>query len=472
MADDPCHRGHCFTTGGVCQPVPIDIDETAQDGTACGADFTNVCLAGECMVPFCTTDGKACSIGCAGATHKPLADQTWCGIGKFCAVGQCKPQFSLSTKGFNFVPGAQFSGTVANLSNMLTTEPTSALTVTIDWGDGNQSAAVLSGASGALTVSGQHVFLMSGQAKIRVDVSDPYTGASATLQFNVDTQTQEFPLGKAPGGIASGPDGNLWVGEEGGFARVSTSGTVTHYPLLGIGGTPVFGSDGNLWLLTNQALWRSTLAGVATQVPLTAAHGKPWRLAAGPDGNLWITFNSLDGTGGTIVRVTTAGVLTEFPVPTVAFLEGICAGPDGAVWFTEYGANRIGRITTSGVVTEFPIPTASTFPVNITTGPDGNLWFTESGTSPQVGRITPSGTVTEFPSTFSTRYGDAISAGPDGRVWFAVRYEPYVAAITSAGVVTKIPIPSGNEAGDITTGPDHAIWYTEPAAKLIARVVP
>ncbi len=36
----------------------------------------------------------------------------------------------------------------------------------------------------------------------------------------------------------------------------------------------------------------------------------------------------------------------------------ITTGPDGALWFTEL-IDQIGRITTAGVITEFPIPTAS-----------------------------------------------------------------------------------------------------------------
>jgi len=47
---------------------------------------------------------------------------------------------------------------------------------------------------------------------------------------------------------------------------------------------------------------------------------------------------------------------------------------------TEFPAskeNNIGRITTAGMITEFPVPTAGSAPRDITTGPDGNLWFTE-----------------------------------------------------------------------------------------------
>jgi streptogramin lyase len=34
---------------------------------------------------------------------------------------------------------------------------------------------------------------------------------------------------------------------------------------------------------------------------------------------------------------------------------GITTGPDGALWFTEQNASKIGRITTAGVITEFPL---------------------------------------------------------------------------------------------------------------------
>ena len=52
-------------------------------------------------------------------------------------------------------------------------------------------------------------------------------------------------------------------------------------------------------------------------------------------------------------------------------------GPDGNLWFTEFDNNKIGRITTAGVITEFLIPTADCGAYGITPGPDGHLWFTE-----------------------------------------------------------------------------------------------
>jgi virginiamycin B lyase len=61
----------------------------------------------------------------------------------------------------------------------------------------------------------------------------------------------------------------------------------------------------------------------------------------------------------------------EYPVPTaLSNPQGITAGPDGALWFTEDIGNKIGRITTAGVITEYPVPTANSGPGGITAGPE------------------------------------------------------------------------------------------------------
>src|SRR5579859_1789397 len=60
---------------------------------------------------------------------------------------------------------------------------------------------------------------------------------------------------------------------------------------------------------------------------------------------------------------------------------GITLGPDGNLWFTEFGMDKIGRINpTTGEVNQFNL-TAGSGPRSITSGPDGNLWFTESNGS-------------------------------------------------------------------------------------------
>src|ERR1043166_4890928 len=49
--------------------------------------------------------------------------------------------------------------------------------------------------------------------------------------------------------------------------------------------------------------------------------------------------------------------ISEFPLPHAnSSPQGIAAGPDGNVWFTEFDGNRIGRITPAGAITELTVP--------------------------------------------------------------------------------------------------------------------
>ncbi len=65
---------------------------------------------------------------------------------------------------------------------------------------------------------------------------------------------------------------------------------------------------------------------------------------------------------------------------------GMTAGPDGALWFAEDGANKIRRITTGSSINEYAVPTPDSGLYDITVGPDGALWFTES-LADQIGRV-------------------------------------------------------------------------------------
>src|SRR5215831_12132839 len=94
-----------------------------------------------------------------------------------------------------------------------------------------------------------------------------------------------------------------------------------------------------------------------------------------------------------------AQCFTEFRASPGSGPEGITAGPDANLWFTEFDSGSIARILPSApnTITEFPVSSADIRPEGITAGPDGNLWFVEI-TGNQVGRITPEGpnAITEF----------------------------------------------------------------------------
>jgi hypothetical protein len=140
---------------------------------------------------------------------------------------------------------------------------------------------------------------------------------------------------------------------------------------------------------------------------------QPAGIAAGSDGNLWFTEYG----AGRIGRITPAGAIAEFPLAPGAKPAGIAAGPDGNLWFTERGADRIGKITPAGRITEFPLPDIDSRPDEITVGPDGNLWFSHEGAN-RIGRITTAGEIAEYPVPVLTGT-QAIAAGPDGNIWFS-----------------------------------------------------
>jgi streptogramin lyase len=177
-------------------------------------------------------------------------------------------------------------------------------------------------------------------------------------------------------GITAGPDGNLWYSatvssSEGHIQRMTTGGVVTgDFRIPTAFSDPsrlVTGPDGNIWF-TEQG-------------------------AVGANGSLHPTFPA----PGKIGRITPGGNIEEFTTPGQLFPNfvsnpaGIAVGADGNLWFTEYsyltrdtmtqhGGNMIGRITTAGQITEFPIPTQYARADGITGGPagDGGVYFTES----------------------------------------------------------------------------------------------
>ena len=76
--------------------------------------------------------------------------------------------------------------------------------------------------------------------------------------------------------------------------------------------------------------------------------------------------------------------ITEFPLPPLnnpaGYTPVITNGPDGNLWFTDPAAGKVGRITPAGQVTEFAVPSPDNGPSRgagsaITAGPDGNVWF-------------------------------------------------------------------------------------------------
>jgi streptogramin lyase len=256
----------------------------------------------------------------------------------------------------------------------------------------------------------------------------------------------QFSLPAVTGGaqtIASGPDGNLWLTTNGGgqgqpdwILRVSVRGDVTKFqagsnPSAGFGTGPesiTAGPDGNLWFTefwTNR-VGRLSPAGTLTEFSIPTVDSAPRGIVSGPDGNVW--FVESTRTRPAIARITTKGVITEYPItsgPSDLYPNDIITGPDGKLWFTEQAG--IAHISTGGEIVPVSLPTGSQ-PMHLVAGPDGNMWFSDWKKNSIV-RLSVSGSIRQFllPRRGSSPLGMAL--GADGRIWFGETGYPAIASI-------------------------------------------
>jgi virginiamycin B lyase len=297
------------------------------------------------------------------------------------------------------------------------------------------------------------------------------------------------------GPITSAADGKLWVIDVGGpngsnstLFEVTTSGTFLAHSVSGYLWNTTAGPDGNIWFTeggvaqdvasssppnTVGKIGKINSAGIVTEYALPTA-ARPYGIASGPDGALWAT----DAGTNAIINVTTSGVLTEYPIPTVNSDPGtITAGPDGNLWFIERNAGKVARISTSGFITEFTLPDLSFEPVAITAGRDGNIWITErslygAGGPGKVAKISAAGIIGEFPVPNEILAGGAapfeepapgqIAAAPDGGVWLTAGDD--LDRVTTSGAFSQYFVPMSDGTGfleGVAAGPDGNIWFTE-----------
>lgn len=240
------------------------------------------------------------------------------------------------------------------------------------------------------------------------------------------------------------------------------------------------GPDGALWITDsyNEQILRMTTDGTYTGFPVPG-YASPEGIVAGPDRALWFAIYSQNGAIG---RITTKGRMTTYSsgLSPGGGEMGIASGPDQALWFTEFTGSRIGRITTRGKIVEFSKGISSgAEPYSIALGPDGALWFTEFAGG-RIGRITTTGKVTEYSRGITpTERPVGIAEGPDGAMWFT-EYETYdsyqvreskIGRITMHGKITEYSkLASKSVPTAIVQGPDDDMWFVESNADRTGRI--
>ena len=305
------------------------------------------------------------------------------------------------------------------------------------------------------------------------------------------------PLGNAfPVGITLGPDGNMWFTGNAGIGRITPGGRITTFPVpdmvqivpaapLG-GECPycyeriVAGTDGNLYFTQRHAIGRISVIGALTELAIRPHYGSLVNLVAGPDGALWFEAAPRHYyQDGYIGRMTLDGHLTWFRRTPALLPLDLAAGKDGQLWVTLQ--DGLARMSAAGhLLARYPLPVADHTcppqcePFKIIAGPNGTMWFTLWGADAEIGRSTSAGKIAIYRlRSKDTGAPIALAAGHDGRVWFAKIWDHYVGAVTTHGDIREFPVPGGvDNFPGIAAGRDGSIWFTEVCANSIGRITP
>jgi virginiamycin B lyase len=167
-----------------------------------------------------------------------------------------------------------------------------------------------------------------------------------------------------PRAIALGADGNIWFGmfAAGKIGRITPTGELTEFtpPTADSGPRALAaGADGNIWFseYKTDRIGRITPKGEITEFQLPRPNSGPGDITMGPDGALWFVELSggVDGVhtdGNRVGRIGYDGKVTEYALPTGSSSPiNIAVGPDRNLWYSRGGT--LGRVTPAGVITEY-----------------------------------------------------------------------------------------------------------------------
>jgi virginiamycin B lyase len=235
----------------------------------------------------------------------------------------------------------------------------------------------------------------------------------------------------------------------------------------------------------------------------------PWSAYPDKDGNFWIPYYGRANKIGELNPV--SGVVTEYPVPNqgTAAVHSAVPAPDGSVWLTEQGSNKLGKwdpktqkiteyqddwgkhtvgigadgeVWSTGGLTRFD-PKTETFThiadvpnaYGISVDQGGNIWFAELRRDGRIGKVDAKTLqVTKYQPPTATGFPRRIKVDPDGTVWFAEfqggkigQFDPKTERFKEFQLPGEKPTPYA-----LGIDGDHKVWYSSEWMDLIGRLDP
>jgi virginiamycin B lyase len=249
---------------------------------------------------------------------------------------------------------------------------------------------------------------------------------------------------------------------------------------------------------------------VYTEYETPGPNRMPWSAHPTKDGSFWIPYY---GRANKIARLNPeTGEMKEYPVPHLgtAAIHSAVPHPDGSVWLTEQGSNKLGRwdpktetiteyqdavgkhtvkidpktgfVWSTGALTVFDpktekfthfadVPTS--YGIDLDT--EGNAWFTELLPNGKIGKADiKTGKVTKYTIPTQGARPRRIVVDGDGIVWFAEfdagkigRFDP------KSETFKEFPLP-GPKATPYALGidADKKVWYSSEYMDVVGRLDP
>jgi streptogramin lyase len=230
------------------------------------------------------------------------------------------------------------------------------------------------------------------------------------------------------------------------LSDVTPTGLVTEGSLAA-GSSPqqVFdGTGGEIWVTeaNANAVVQTTSTNFTKKPPVFKAFSlpagsEPYALVQGPDKNMWVTE---PGTGSIAEIPYSGGTITQYALPAGRVPTTIVSDA-GYLWFGEAGPSGtayLARLSTAGVLTEYPVP-GNAVPEYLADGPLSGIWYSTS--TAQLAYAVIGTKVTFEPAVATIGSVVPIIKGKDNNIWYpdpsnnaADVYVVYPLTVTSSSI--------------------------------------